>query len=139
MKCPHCTQDIEQIYLDQWQGKSSFEMREFPIMIQVIKYQKVKGGDPKEIRTNIPKKELRVLQELIIKDTTTREMARAYCLKQEILQTDKGKRLFENGLFMWDNFFSWRKMHNKFTLMLNVLEKQNHIKYAGGKIFLLGF
>lgn len=37
----------------------------------------------------------------------------------------------------WSKIFNDRKLHNKFTIMLNILEKQNKITYKrSGKIYL---
>ena len=37
----------------------------------------------------------------------------------------------------WKEIFNNRKLHNKFTIMLNILDKQNKIIYKrSGKIYL---
>jgi len=131
----------EQIIVEGWKGKSSFEIVEHGGYVEVIKYQKVRDGEPKPIITTISKKELECLSEMIWLELghdqmmKSRVLAGIYCNALGIWENNKDKRLFDgNHNFIWDNFFSCRPMHNKFTLMLNVLEKKGEIKYSGGVV-----
>jgi hypothetical protein len=65
----------------------------------------------------------------------TRHIAFHYCLNLGIRQPDKCKELFTGDF--WTQFFGWRKMHYKLTLMLDALRELEFIEYEGGKTKLL--
>lgn len=121
---------------ESWQGKSTFEIERFPDKVIVTKYQKKKGCEPRPNYTEIAVIDLNLLSYLINKfcvdKIKSKELAELFCKYRKIKKTPKGKHIFYDDNFIWDNFFSWRKMHNKFTIMLNVLSKDGHIKYSGG-------
>jgi hypothetical protein len=125
-----------EVKVDSWHGESSFEILKGIDKLTIIKYQKkVKGEEPSEVRTIISKEELGALiasvrylcknEELV----ETKDLAFEYC---KIL----GYNDLLNGEF-WKNFFSFRKLHNKFTLMLGALDKLGFVEYKGGKTRLL--
>lgn len=125
------------VEIEGWQGKSSFQIIKGVEKITIIKYKrKDKNSEPEKQEVEVSNKELSTLIECIKrldegKTIETKSLARAYCISLGIMKTTKGKQLFQ-GVF-WDNFFSWRQMHNRFTLMLGALDKLGFIKYVGGK------
>jgi len=127
--------------IEGWKGKSSFEIFQESDKIIIIKYQKqTKEEEAKEIRIEVEKAEfntlISVIKKLSVKgEIETKEIARDYCLMLNINENDKGQALFDGNF--WRNFFAWRSMHYKFTLMLNVLDKFELIEYKGEKTKLL--
>ena len=130
-----------QVEVEGWQGTSSFELIKGLNKLTIIKYKrKDKDTEPDKITIEVFKEEQNTLIESIKRlcnegTIDTRYLARAYCNVLGIVETDGGKNLYEGNF--WDNFFSWRRMHNKFTLMLGALDKLGFIKYVGGKTTLL--
>jgi len=118
--------EFNSVQIDSWHGKSSFEMEEDAEMIYVTKYQKkAKGEEPQEVKYEIDKQELLKLEQTI-----------KHSLKkgQTIGSRELGEIFYEGD---WDTkIFPVRKRHNYFTIMLNVLDKQNKIIYKGGKTTL---
>ncbi len=119
---------MDTISIDSWKGTSSFDIEEKEDKIIVIKYQKPeKGTEPKETKTEINITELKnlfsVLKEMSIE---MREMK------------VKSRKLGESFYKLdWDTeIFCNRPLHNKFTIMLNVLEKKKLIDYRGGVVYL---
>ncbi len=126
-----------EVEVDAWKGKSSFNIIDKIDSILVLKYQKPeKGEKAKEVQTEISKKEMQQLIETIL-----------YLNKGEPIKTPALALTFsdraELGHSGWrrgDNpFFSDRKIHNKFTLMMNVLDKLQMVKYIGGKTTVLNY
>jgi len=109
-----------------WHGKSSFELVTVGDNIIVTKYQKPeRGAEPKEVKTIIGLKELRNLMASINFLWARRAD------KDFIKSTEIGQVLYHTE---WDNIFKNRKVHNKFTIMLNVLDKKEIIEYTGGRV-----
>lgn len=124
------------IVIDSWHGKSSFSISEVGDKIIVTKYQKPeKGAEPKEIKTEIDINDLKILERTI-----------RFYFKNYIYSVSKdkdGNKYFKSTEIgesfynmPWKEIFNKRKMHNKFTIMLNVLEKKEVIVYIGGRVYL---
>lgn len=127
---------IVETVVDSWHGHSSFEILKQVDRLIIVKYQKKeKGNEPTEVRTEVSKEELVALIWAIkevradTEEMETKHLAFEYCYKL-------GLNDMLNGEF-WKNFFSNRKLHNKFTLMLGALDKLGFIEYKGGKTKLL--
>lgn len=123
-----------EVKANQWKNKSSFEILKKIDRLVIIKYQKETAeSEPKEIRTEINKRELEstILAIKNSKDeyTETRQLALEYCIRMDYLDLLEGD--------FWKNFFSNRPLHNKFTLILNALQELGFIEYKGGKTKLL--
>ena len=126
-----------EVDVDSWHGKSSFEIIKGIDKLIIVKYQKrEKGSEPQEVKTEVHKVELQGLIDSIrfvskkgIEEMETKDLAFQYCYLM-------GYNEMLNGDF-WKNFFSNRKLHNKFTLMLGALDKLGLIEYKGGKTKLL--
>jgi len=114
--------------IDGWKGKSSFEFKEVGDYVLVKKYQKPeRGAEPKEINYKIPLWELRRIESMI-KDFFEKN-------KEEYLKSkDLATSFYE---MTWDEIFTNRKIHNRFTIILNVLDKENIIDYRGGRVRLI--
>jgi len=130
----HPRQEAE-IKVDSWHGHSSFEIIKGLDKLTIVKFQKkVKGDEPTEVRTEVSKDELNALIYALRRSkeeyTETKELALDYCLVMGL------NDMFAYGEF-WRNFFSNRKLHNKFTLMLGALDKLGLVEYKGGKTKLL--
>jgi hypothetical protein len=125
----------ETVVIEGWHGKSSFEMQDYQDRIIVIKYQKPeRGKEPKKVKTYVFKSSLEKVKG---------------CIKNSFsfnygTEFDKDKNIFVKSTVIaekfynstWDIIFTQRKRHNTFTIMLNVLDKQDFIKYIGGRIYL---
>jgi len=124
-----------EVEVDAWKGKSSFNIIDKVDSILAIKYQKPEKGEvAKEVQTEISKKEMQQLIETIL------YLDKGEPIKTPILALTFSDRaeLGHSGWRRGDNpFFSDRKIHNKFTLMLGVLDKLKFIKYSGGKTTVL--
>ena len=123
----HLYNEEKKIKIEGWHGKSSFNFNQVGDKIIVTKYQKPeKDAEPKEIRTEIETNKLRNLMKTIIElSKTKKEFIKSRELGEEFYKLD------------WDTeIFSDRKKHNKFTIMLNVLDKKGIIEYRGGRIYL---
>ncbi len=114
--------------INGWHGKSSFTIEQVGDNLEVTKYQKPeRGAEPKEVRTTISLIELRNIQNVIL-----------------LLWKEKGEVAFLTSRqvaeyyysWSWDKIFSSRKIHNKFTIILNVLDKRGFIEYRGGRVYL---
>lgn len=115
------------VTIDSWKGKSSFNYTEVGDKIIVTKFQRPeKGEEPKEVKIEIEQKELKDVSQAI-------NVIRKYYPDNKIKSTKVAEYLY--GL-SWKEIFSNRKIHNKFTIMLNVLDKKGLIEYRGGKIYL---
>lgn len=135
----HPEKNIE-VEVDSWKGKSSIEVIKLIDKIIIIKYQKKdKDSEPERIETEVQKEEIRNLILAIEycneykseeKRIKTRDLALRYCINSGIRTNDKGKELMDGNF--WTNFFAWRRMHNKFTLMLGALDELGFIEYKGG-------
>jgi hypothetical protein len=127
---------VSQVEVDGWHGKSSFEIIKDIDKLIIIKYQKpTKESEPVEVRTIIHKDEIMAVIDSIKElggsgdEVKTRDLAKLFCMKMNYTE-------ILNGEF-WKNFFSNRKLHNRFTLLLGALDKLELIKYSGGKTKLL--
>jgi hypothetical protein len=125
-----------EVEVGSWHGHSSFELIKDLDKLTIIKFQKKqKGDEPTEVRTEVSKEELEGLihsirrQSILSEQMETKDIAFWYC---NIMNYND----MLNGDF-WKNFFSNRKLHNKFTLMLGALDKLGLVEYKGGKTRLL--
>ena len=108
----------EQLQIEAWKGKSGIKLIENPDNFICITHQKAdKGEEPKEIRKEILKTNL---NDLIIVLNTFKE-------KDKIKTRDIAEKLY--GI-KWKDVFSDRKKHTELTLMFNILEQRNLIKYS---------
>jgi len=124
----------------EWKGQSSFQIIKNLDGLIIKKYQrKDKHSQPKEQITRVSKKELTALIDSIKylkkEELDSFDIAFQYCLRMNIRKTPKGKDMF-SGDFK-EMFYSYRTLHNKFTIMLNALEEENLIEYSAGKVKLL--
>ena len=114
------------VVIDSWKGKSSFSFKEVGDKIIVSKFQRPeKDAEPKEVKTEITYRELISIEKAI-----------QLLLKEEepfIKSTLIAEFVYD---LPWKEIFSNRKMHNKFTIILNVLEKKGVIEYRGGRVYL---
>ena len=127
---------IVPVEIKGWHGKSSFEIIKEIDKLVIIKYQRANhSSEPIRTQIEASKKELESLIYSINYlwkgvPLETKHLAFEYCMKMNIKETPKGKSLTD-GEF-WTRFFAWRSMHNKFTLMLDALDKLGFINYSGG-------
>jgi len=117
------------VIIEGWRGKSSFVFKEVGDNIIVTKYQKPeKGAEAKEIKTTISLTELRRIKEEIL--FLFRRNGNSFFIKSKtIAELVYGET--------WDKIFNNRKRHNKFTIILNVLDKKGFIEYRGGRVRLI--
>lgn len=116
----------KKIVIDSWKGKSSFDYKFIGDKIIVTKYQKhEKGDEPKEVNYELDKNEYYQLKSMIL-----------YIFEKEkpklLKSTEIAEQFYNKN---WKKIFSDRKVHNRYTIMLNVLEKEGYIEYRGGKIY----
>jgi hypothetical protein len=118
---------------ESWKGKSSMNIIKEIDRLIIIKFQKPdKDSKPTEIRTEITKEELSAVIDSL------KEMQEP--IKSKILALSYSRKLGleHSGWRTGDNpFFSDRKNHNKFTLILGALAEQGLIEYKRGNIKLL--
>jgi hypothetical protein len=125
-----------EVKVDSWKGESSFELIKGLDKLTIIKFQrKQKGDEPSEVRTEISKEELEGLIKSIRRISIITEVMETKDLAFEYCNLMNYNNIL-NGEF-WKNFFSNRKLHNKFTLMLGALDKLGLVEYKGGKTRLL--
>ena len=128
-------QTEEEVEIKRWKGKSSFELIEMPDKYIVVKYQRpARGDEPRPIRTEITRHEMAVLYSVIC-DLWAEEPLKTKIIAQE-WSNRMGYRFEGLGPF-WQQFFTDRRVHNKFTLALGILEKKKKISYVGGLTNLL--
>ena len=124
-----------EVEADAWKGKSSFKIIDMIDYIIVVKYQKPeKGEEAREVQTVIYKNEMKTLVESLL------YLNKGEPIDSPVLALTFSDRaeLGHSGWRRGDNpFFSDRHWHNKFTLMMNVLEKLKMVKYSGGKTTVL--
>jgi hypothetical protein len=125
----HPSKDIE-VEVENWKGKSSFELIKGIDKLTIVKYQKKdKYSEAQEVRTEVTKEEIVALVDSLKrlnndKPIRTEKLA---MLWSQLLHL--GHSEFKTG----DKpFFSDRKNHNKLTLMLGSLDKLGLIEYKGG-------
>jgi hypothetical protein len=109
----------ENIQLNSWKGKSSFEVIEKPDSYIIIKYQKPDQDSKPEIKLReITKfeanKVLSIIHELNI--------------GQKISTREIGERLYNRK---WDDIFSDRFAHTQLNYILRLLDYKKIIKYRG--------
>lgn len=132
---------VKEIPIESWRGKSSLEIIWSPTKVVAIKWRKPnKDSEAKQIRTEINKAEL-ISMVNAVRATNfgfaieTKFVAGEYFKSLNITSDEKGNELYdENGGFKWDVLFNWRSMHNKITIILDVLDEEGFIHYSGGKI-----
>lgn len=86
---------------------------------------------------NIPKHDvecvIKALASLNMKENIkTEHIAAAYCRIAGINDNNKGKPLFDEHGFIWNNFFGWRIAHLRFTILLGLLSIKGLIHYEKG-------
>lgn len=114
------------VVIDSWKGKSSLDIENIGDIIHVKKYQKPeKGEEEKEVNYEIKVEELNQLKKVI--SHLMSHIPEKIMKSTEIAEVFYGKQ--------WNEIFSDRKTHNHFTIMLNVLDKQDFIEYRGGKVY----
>lgn len=129
----HPVQEL-QVEIPRWKGKSSFEIRETPDRYIIIKHQRPARGEiPVEVRTDVSKEEMSTALACIRslwkgEPLETKDIALEYCIRMDYRDLLHGD--------VWKNFFADRAIHNKFTLILNALERMGFITYLGGKTVL---
>lgn len=116
------------VVIEGWHGKSSFAFKEVGDSIIVTKYQKPeRGAEPKEVKTTISFTELKGIYKTI-----------KFLCTNSNLETLKSKTIAQSFYKeSWKDIFNNRKRHNKFTIILNVLDKKGFIEYRGGRIRLI--
>jgi len=126
------------IEIEGWKGISSFKLLKEADKIIVKKFQrKSRGVKPDEIKFEFNKEEIISVIESIKKlnkgeDIKSLDIAFEYCVRMNINKTSKGKDMFD-GNFR-EMFYSERNLHNRFTILLNILEKEGLISYKAGII-----
>ena len=124
-----------EVEADAWKGHSSFRIIDKIDHIIVVKFQKPdKGEEAKEVQTVIYKNEMKLLVESLL------YLNNGEAIDSPVLALKFSHRagLGHSGWSNGDNpFFSDRHWHNKFTLMMNVLDKLKMVKYSGGKTTVL--
>ncbi len=133
-----------EVSVESWHKKSSFDIIQGVDKITIIKYQKKdKFSEPEQVTTECLREEIEALIKAIKnhcsnnREAKTVDLAFDYCLNLGIKITPDGNKLFGKDNNFWTYFFSWRNMHNKFTLMLGMLDSLRLISYRGGKIKIL--
>jgi len=124
------------VKVDSWKGKSSIELIKSMDKLTIIKYQrKDKHSEPTQMITEVTKEELNALIEVIKKLSKDMEVIET---KYLAMAYSTALELNHSGWKTGDKpFFSDRKTHNKFTLMLGALDKLGFIEYSSGKTKLL--
>ncbi len=114
------------VIIDGWKGKSLFEYQFIGDKIIVTKFQKPeKGAEPKEVKYEIDQTEYHHIKQII-----------EYTFEKDNPDKIKSTKLAEEYYNRtWKEIFNDRKVHNRFTIILNVLDKQGLIEYRGGKIY----
>ena len=131
------------IQIEPWKGHSSITLIKRPDKIIIAKWQKPhKGSKPKEVRIEVSKEELNFVIEAINfydykTEIETWEIAKRYCYSLGLSSNHHGHPLWEEGEFVWDNFFCWRSLHNRLTKILDALDFECCIEYNGGKTKIL--
>ncbi len=117
------------IVIEGWKGKGSFSFSEVGDKIIVTKFQKPeKDAEPKEINIEISQKELIGIEKAI---------KLLFELQGNTQIFIKSTAIAEYYYSLpWKQIFSDRKIHNKFTLILNVLDNKGLIEYKGGRVYL---
>lgn len=127
------------VELESWKGKSGIKVIERPDSFITIRYQKDKGGEPKEVTKEITKEEVnQVIKSINLtgkkENIKTREIAEKFCRLTNLYINSHGEKLFFNdGSFNFDNFFADRPLHTKFNDILNILSHYRLIKYVAGR------
>lgn len=128
--------------IESWRGKSCVEVIKGLDRLILVRHQKSKGEEPKEIRIEVNKEEIIAVVNairrlsILYESIETKDLALEYCNLMGIRYNDKGEDLLGTGNF-WEKFFNWRKMHNRFTTILAGLEQLELISYESGKTKLL--
>jgi len=135
-------QNLIEVEISPWKGKSSFEIIKRIDGLTIIKYQKPnKESEPKKITTEVNKRQLSCLIEAIKynsfkeSEIKTKDIAFQYCINMGIRKTPKGKDLFDGNFD--DRYYGWRGFHNRITIMLRALDKLGFIEYSNGKTKLI--
>jgi hypothetical protein len=141
----HPERTYGKIEIETWKGKSGIiKIVKRPDVIIAYKMQKPdKNSKPEEVKYEITKEQINALIKAIIihqdeEFIKTHEIAQEWCKLLNLSHNKKKMPLFWNdGTFIWDNFFSWRAYHNKITIILNILEISGMIDYNGGNTKVL--
>lgn len=118
----------KKIQIEGWKGKSSFDYRFIGDKLIVTKFQKPeKGAEPKEVRYEIDSNEFNQIKSMIL-----------YIFDKEGIESIKSTEIAEQYYNRsWKEIFNDRKVHNRFTIILNVLDKQKILEYRGGKVYAI--
>lgn len=118
-------QHAEQVYLENWKGKSSIQIIEEPDKFIVITFQKPdKDSAPEEIKREITKEEVNHISQTINKLNKG----------QPIPTREIGEFAYNRA---WDDIFSDRHTHTQLNLILRLLDKKGQIKYRGGRSLVI--
>lgn len=126
----HIESNLE-IPLEQWKGKSSFQIIDQLDKITIIKYQKAnKNEEPEKKEIQINKENIKILLNCIIK--LSEDYRRIPTKILSILYSRK-LGLNHSGWKTGEHpIFSDRNFHNEYTLILGALDKLKIISYSGG-------
>ena len=137
------------INLNSWKGKDEISYIEKPDSFEIITHQRPdQDSEVKEIRRTIDKEHINNVikainrskikeNEKIGKYIETKEIARNYCIVDDLKHNHKGHELFPEGLFEFGRFFSDRKLHTDLNLILRLLDNLLVINYRSGRIKIL--
>ncbi len=117
--------------------ESHNEKSEVKIKSDLGNYEIIRTRRGKEFSKTILKEEVDMVMSAIektgLKDKIpTRKIAEKYCVLIDLTINNHNRLLFENGEFVWDNFFSDRHLHTFLTDCLDVLDYYGIIEYKGG-------
>jgi len=110
----------EEVRLESWKGKSSFEIIAKPDKFIVITFQKpTQDEEPKKIKREILKEEVNKVLWAISELNKNKK----------IPTRDIGELVYKKE---WDRIFSNRQLHTELNLILRLLDKYGVIHYRGG-------
>lgn len=133
-----------QVEINGWKGKSGIvEIIDKPDSIDIVRFRKLdQDSEPKRIVHNIPKRDINVVLNAILRNKDkekikSKEIALEYCKILNLNFNTHKRNLWDNDGFIWDNFFSDRKLHNMLVDILDLLDKKGCIHYRHGIIQFL--
>jgi hypothetical protein len=132
------------VEIEGWKGKSGIvEIMEKPDSVDIVRFRKLdQDSEPKRVVHNIPKRDINIvlnaLQRLKVKEIIkSKDIALEYCKMLNLGFNSHGRELFDNNGFIWDNFFSDRRLHNLLVDILDMLDKRGFIQYRHGEVKVL--
>jgi len=132
-----------------WKGSDRIDIFEKPNEFQIITHIRPdQDTEVKEVSHIISKEEINFVIMAINRcgkklDKENKEycetpqIAREYCILSNNLEDLDGNKLFSEGKFLWNIFFSCRMLHIRLNLVLRVLDKLAIIKYRGKRSWIL--